>query len=605
MGKKRHAKDRAYITKTEWATEWGGFKAKLHAKFQQLPFHCCALTFTPFEDPVCTDDGFVYEIVHIVPYIQKFKKHPVTGAPLAVKDLTKLTFHKDGEGNFCCPVLSKVFTDSTHIVANKKSGHVYCMQAIEELNIKCKNWKDLITDEPFTRKDLIHIQDPMNLAQKELSKFDHVVKDLKVERAPEEPYANINCMASSDTGRVLASLGTDAAKAAFDAGGGGTKSEAERILAAAKQAAKAAKLAAKEAAARVDSTPEAPDSIIPNAHLKKTGVVFKPGAVTWNTDEPERDTASRGKKGKKKQRSPSPPADPSYGLAPVATKGIYLKRSQMQTTGAGSRAFTSSVCEPVTVNERAVIKMEKNPTKKGYVQLHTNMGDINLELHCDITPRTCENFLGLCETGYYNNVKFHRSIKNFMIQGGDPKGDGTGGQSIWKQPFKDELNSKLLHSGRGVVSMANSGPHSNGSQFFILYKSATHLDYKHTVFGKVVGGFETLSAFEKVQVDDNDRPKEDIVIQKVTIFVNPYAEDEEPEPEEEEPDEEAEQVGQWFSNPYQNDLKVHKSGIGKYIAPSTGGPVRSSKSSTSDIPPPSKKPKPIGGNGSFGSFDSW
>lgn len=93
-----------------------------------------------------------------------------------------------------------------------------------------------------------------------------------------------------------------------------------------------------------------------------------------------------------------------------------------------------------------------------------------------------------------------------MIQGGDPTGTGKGGESIWGKPFKDEVDSRLLHSGRGVVSMANSGPHTNGSQFFILYKSATHLNFKHTVFGGVVGGLLTLSAMEKVPVDDDDRP---------------------------------------------------------------------------------------------------
>lgn len=93
-----------------------------------------------------------------------------------------------------------------------------------------------------------------------------------------------------------------------------------------------------------------------------------------------------------------------------------------------------------------------------------------------------------------------------MIQGGDPTGTGRGGESIWGKPFKDELHSKLVHSGRGVVSMANSGPHSNGSQFFILYKSANHLNFKHTVFGMVVGGLTTLATMEKVPTDDDDRP---------------------------------------------------------------------------------------------------
>lgn len=92
------------------------------------------------------------------------------------------------------------------------------------------------------------------------------------------------------------------------------------------------------------------------------------------------------------------------------------------------------------------------------------------------------------------------------LQGGDPTGTGTGGESIYGPTFKDELDSRLLHSGRGVLSMANSGANTNGSQFFILYKSAAHLNYKHSVFGRVVGGLDVLSLMEKVVTDDEDRP---------------------------------------------------------------------------------------------------
>lgn len=95
-----------------------------------------------------------------------------------------------------------------------------------------------------------------------------------------------------------------------------------------------------------------------------------------------------------------------------------------------------------------------------------------------------------------------------MIQGGDPTGTGKGGESIYGPTFKDEVDNRLSHSGRGVLSMANSGPHTNGSQFFIMYKSARHLDLKHSVFGKVVGGLETLAAMEKIDTDDDDRPVE-------------------------------------------------------------------------------------------------
>ncbi|CAI9752911.1 unnamed protein product [Fraxinus pennsylvanica] len=101
MGKKQHSKDRMFITKTEWATEWGGAKSKESGTpFQRLPFYCCALTFTPFEDPVCTADGTVFDILNIIPYIRKFGKHPATGNQLKQEDLIPLTFHKNPEGYY-------------------------------------------------------------------------------------------------------------------------------------------------------------------------------------------------------------------------------------------------------------------------------------------------------------------------------------------------------------------------------------------------------------------------------------------------------------------------------------------------------------------------
>lgn len=154
----------------------------------------------------------------------------------------------------------------------------------------------------------------------------------------------------------------------------------------------------------------------------------------------------------------------------------------------------------------------RNPKDKGYLTLNTTKGSLNIELRCDVAPRTCENFLALCEMGYYTGCPFHRSIRNFMAQGGDPTGTGTGGDSIYGPTFPDELDSRLLHDRRGVLSMANSGKNTNGSQFFILYKSAQHLNFKHSVFGAVVGGLETLSAIEDAKTDSDDRPLQRIEI---------------------------------------------------------------------------------------------
>lgn len=137
--------------------------------------------------------------------------------------------------------------------------------------------------------------------------------------------------------------------------------------------------------------------------------------------------------------------------------------------------------------------------KKGYAQLQTSHGNLNLELHCDIAPRTAWNFLTLCERGYFDDMALHRLVPSFMVQGGDPTGTGAGGSSAFGgRPFRDEFDTRILHDAKGVLSMANSGPNSNGSQFFMLFAPAKHLDLKHSVFGRVVGGLSTLDKMEQV-----------------------------------------------------------------------------------------------------------
>ncbi|XP_064118347.1 peptidyl-prolyl cis-trans isomerase-like 3 isoform X3 [Macrobrachium nipponense] len=117
------------------------------------------------------------------------------------------------------------------------------------------------------------------------------------------------------------------------------------------------------------------------------------------------------------------------------------------------------------------------------VTLHTDVGDLKIELFCEQCPKSCENFLALCSSNYYDGCLFHRNIKGFMIQTGDPTGTGKGGQSIWGHKYEDEVRDDLKHNVRGTVSMANRGPNTNGSQFFITYSPQPHLDLKYTVFG--------------------------------------------------------------------------------------------------------------------------
>jgi cyclophilin family peptidyl-prolyl cis-trans isomerase len=153
--------------------------------------------------------------------------------------------------------------------------------------------------------------------------------------------------------------------------------------------------------------------------------------------------------------------------------------------------------------------------------IQTNMGTIELELFADKTPKTVENFVGLANKGYYNGVIFHRVIDNFMIQGGDPTGTGRGGQSLWGGKFEDEFVPELKHDSEGILSMANAGPNTNGSQFFITLVPTPWLDGRHTVFGKVIKGMDVVKAIGKVPRNQQDRPLKDVVMEKVTIEKRP------------------------------------------------------------------------------------
>ncbi len=298
------------------------------------------------------------------------------------------------------------------------------------------------------------------------------------------------------------------------------------------------------------------------------------------------------------------------------------------------RSLTSSAVDVATVNlKRAATEKEVNEArwrllrklkKKALVQLQLTHGVINLEIHADACPCTSENFITLCKRGYYDGCTIHRSIKNFMMQTGDPTGTGKGGESCWGGPFGDECDAqRLRHSGRGVVSMANSGPNTNKSQFFILYKSAPHLDGKHTVFGMLVGGGATLDVIEGIETDSNDRPVEEVKIISTQVFQDPF----------DQADDQLEQAilkkiaereerltkksvhgvflekGTAITESTRKPLNM----VGKYItarppiegsAPPTAATAAVGGDGMEDQSQPSRAKKPKGGGG-FGSFSTW
>ncbi|KAF6032461.1 PPIL2 [Bugula neritina] len=498
MGKKQHQSDKLYLTATEWSTFYGGKKQESHgpkAKFRRLPFHCCG---------------------YILPFIKKYGINPVDGKKLSPKDLTKLNFHKNSKDQYHCPVTFKVFNENTHIVAIKPTGNVFALEAVERLNFKAKYFKDLINDEPFTRADVITIQDPEELGKFNLADFYHLKKGLKVtseeeEKAKKDPKYKLKAI-SAETRDILNELDT-----------------------------------------------------------------------TYKPEE---------KKSVEKRKADN-------------------VNAAHYSTGAVAASFTSTATDRATHQEADLIDEDKlkyeRVKKKGYLRIHTNLGPLNVELHCDAVPKTCENFLLLCQRGYYNGTHFHRSIRNFMIQGGDPTGTGKGGDSAWGGAFSDEFKPNLIHAGRGVLSMANSGTNTNKSQFFFTYRSARHLDNKHTVFGKLVGGLETLDKMEKVETDKKggDRPLQDIIFESCQVFMNPYEEaaeqlaKEREERKKQEIEEAKKLLPKRPKKAEDEGMKVYKSsGVGKYINPSS-----SIKAENEVSEPMTKKKKTA--TGSFGDFSSW
>jgi peptidylprolyl isomerase len=180
-------------------------------------------------------------------------------------------------------------------------------------------------------------------------------------------------------------------------------------------------------------------------------------------------------------------------------------------------------------------KMEELKNKTSVI-LETNKGNIELKLFPEIAPKACENFIGLVEKGYYDGIIFHRVIKNFMIQSGDPTGIGTGGESIWGKPFANEVTDDVLFDRPGLLAMANSGPDTNTSQFFITTRKAPWLNKKHTIFGEVISGYDVVERINNAPTDSSNRPK------KPQMIIRAYVKKEELKKEKLEKSQEEKQI---------------------------------------------------------------
>ncbi len=342
-------------------------------------------------------------------------------------------------------------------------ANVFAWDTVERMNIKAKSWRDLVDDAEFTRKDIITLQDPQNAASRDLAQFKYLQDGQDALSTPEQ-----------DEQRQQGTINIDALGRIGD-----------KVL------------RAKEAVSRARNARSA------------GGDVNRTLTTTTSSSTPTTRTISSFTLPKK--------------LAPNAAA---------YTTGLAAASFTSTGLTPSTSADRALLSDEewmlhpKRIKHKGYAQLLTNLGPLTLELHTETAPKAVWNFLRLAQKGYYTSTIFHRSIRNFMIQGGDPSGTGRGGQSIWGKNFADELEGPHVHDSRGVLSMANKGKNTNSSQFFITYRAAKHLDRKHTVFGRVVEGADTtLTKMEGVPVEEGtNRPLQEIKIEGVVVLIDPFEE---------------------------------------------------------------------------------
>ncbi|KAI0687757.1 cyclophilin-like protein [Cytidiella melzeri] len=524
--------DKLYVTHTEHAfgqytASSGGHRAKAEAPHPgaRTPFDCCALTFQPFENPVCARNadgtGLVFDLVSIIPWLKQHDNtNPVTQEPLQPSDLIPLHYSRKTNGEIHDPISFKPFSEHSHIVAIATTGNVFLAESV-------KGGKDLVEDVRFKKGDVITLQNPHGLPPASVAKLqESKASDVEKSKAVVKPAA----APSQSQSKAPVPLGN---VSPYSSG-------------------------------------------LPGASLTSTSVdptASGNSKLLWDEEELMFEDFANPPKGKGKEKD------------------------------VGRR--------------------------RAYIRVVTSLGgSLNLELYCEKAPKTCYNFLMLAKEGKYNNCLFHRLVPGFMIQTGDPTGTGAGGQSYWGTPFRDEhdMRGAAKHDSRGVLAMANKGANTNGSQWYLTFKPAAHLDKKHTVFGKLVGGEDVLDALENLPIKPGtERPAKPVRISEVVIYQDPFEEYKTRQQNKRAKKAEAEENARhrqvvvekkeedelnWFGV----KLGTEKSagggavggGVGKYLQVGASAAVVAPKrpapsAAVSDVPGEAKKRRKVG----FGEFEGW
>ncbi|KAF1983148.1 hypothetical protein K402DRAFT_456773 [Aulographum hederae CBS 113979] len=326
--------DKLYITHSEWSSEdaFGASTGSAVSKarpndttFKRLPFNFCSLSLQPFEHPVCTAEGAIFDLTNILPWIKKHGTNPVDGSPLKSADLIKLHFPKNDDGEYVDPVTYKVFTNNTHIVALKTTGNVFSWDTVERLNVKAKNWKDLVTEEDFSRKDIITLQDPQNVDSRDLSSFKYLKDGADTlndeqKKEKEDPSSNLNADALGSSAKIIR---------------------------------------AKEAVARARAEREKANN---------------PNITTSNANK------SLSTQTGSSRTSMQPPKQTPYNAARY-TSG----KAAASFTSTGLTPHTSG--ERVLLSDEEYMLKPKRIKHTGYARMLTSLGELNIELYPEFAPK--------------------------------------------------------------------------------------------------------------------------------------------------------------------------------------------------------------------------
>ncbi len=212
------------------------------------------------------------------------------------------------------------------------------------------------------------------------------------------------------------------------------------------------------------------------------------------------------------------PASAGAADEPKATEEKKAEHPAAATTEAKPTTAAQATEMKATAMKEEKTAPEKTASASEEIAvITTNLGTIKIKFFPEVAPKAVENFKGLARKGYYDGIIFHRVIDKFMIQGGDPTGTGRGGKSLWEKPFADEFSPKHRFDRKGLLAMANAGPATNGSQFFITLAPTPHLNDRHTIFGEVIEGMDIVEKIGKVKTGAADKPVEAVTMTKVTI----------------------------------------------------------------------------------------